>query len=177
MRRAAGLLAVVALAAFAFAAPAQAGVSVPVEIMDVGPAVALGPGGGAYPIDVTVKFIPVTYDEPIPTDTFLRMLEGVGKYALANVGADALFKSLDSEEISGGLSLPVVNTKGSVPMRAGFVLIGGVGTRPFLRFDLLGGSETEDTATATALCALRRDRSFALALGPDSAMLTYTLLQ
>lgn len=169
------LVAVVVAAMALACGAAQAAGGLPIEVLDAGPAQVLGPGGGFYPVDITLKFIPVEYDQPIPTDSALAMAEGIGKYLLANIGADILGKNLNADEIAGGLSLPVVNTKVMVPVRAGIAWVGGVGTRPFLRLDLLGIVTGEADPFALTGQPAEAEDCLRLTLGPDAAMLVYAM--
>ena len=143
------------------------------SILDVGPAQTLGPGGELYPLDITLKVIPVEYDGPIPTDDPLAMVEGIAKYLMANLGADILCRGLLTDQIDGGLSLPVVNTKVLVPVRAGVAFVDGVGTRLFLRLDLLGIITDKVAPTGLAGIPVMSDTNLSLAVGADSAMLVY----
>ena len=158
-------------------APAMA-VPLPIDIMDIGPCFVLGDDGGLYPLDARLKLIPVEYNEPIPTDGFLGMLEGIGKYTLANLGIDLLVPaSLSAEGVAAGASLPVINAKVFVPVRVGVACIGGVGTRLFLRAPLLAGDSSPSATELAGLAPMgANDRSLTLAASTDSAMVVYTAL-
>ncbi len=135
------------------AAPAVA-VPVPLEVLAVGSCVTFGGGSEVYPVAATLKFIPFEFEGPIADDGFVQTLENVGHYGLANIGADILIPaSLNAEEVAGGLSLPVVNAKVGVPLRAGVAYIGGTGYRGFLRIPWI--SSGTDPATALALIPVR----------------------
>jgi len=137
-----GLLGLMALPAMA--------VPVPVDLLDVGSCVTFGGGSIAYPFAATIKFIPVDFEGPIADSSFAQTLENVGRYMLANTGADMLIPaSLNAEEVAGGLSLPVVNGKVLVPLRSGVAYIGGTGYRGFLKIPWIASGT--DPATTLAL--------------------------
>jgi len=133
-------------------------VPLPVDIMDIGPAVTFGGGSTVYPLDATVKVIPVEFKGQILDENFAKTLENTGKYILANTGADLLIPAtLNAEDVAWGGSLPVVNAKVGFPMRLGVAWIGRERLRGFLRVPVTGQDSAASAALALAPVADRTD--------------------
>ena len=158
------------------AAPAAAGLDVPLGELGGGPAVIVPwghePARGA--VDIGVKLLPIEPPEklvpPRSVQDVDRFILDLGQYVLGASRVDILFSGIRTEDVDFGASLPVYANGTKWQMRLGAAYVKGLGPSTLLSADY----RPETPISALTGTPMMPDSRLSFAVAPGAAMVVYS---